>query len=56
MTVLNITRSATMVLNLIAFSCSSGSFSAITPWLLPKLSHLENRLKDFTMLVAFPIC
>lgn len=39
----NTTRLAKSELNLTDFSCSAGSFSAITPW-LPNRSHAENPL------------
>lgn len=46
-----ITAFLSRALNFIAFSCFTGSLSAMTPR-LPKPTHWENRLNDSTLLVA----
>lgn len=46
-----ITAFVSSALNFIAFSCSTGSLSAMTPR-LPKPTHWENRLNDSTLFVA----
>lgn len=46
-----ITALVNKALNFIAFSCSTGSLSAMTPR-LPKPTHWEKWLNDSTLLVA----
>ncbi|WST73101.1 hypothetical protein OG268_14855 [Streptomyces uncialis] len=46
-----ITAFVSRALNFIAFSCSTGSLSAMTPQ-LPRPIHCGNRLNDSTLLVA----
>jgi hypothetical protein len=47
----NTTRLAKSEVNVTDFSCSAGSFSAITPW-LPNRSHAENPWYTSALLVA----